>query len=148
VTITATFNGVSASGTFTVLPTALKSAQVTPVAVSGGSPVTAWVDLDGPAPAGGARLSLSSDSPAVSGPAAFNGPPGAWAASAPGAAAGVGGATLGTIPVTFNGVSKQARMTVGAPRAPDTLRIDPISRIGSDPGSATGRVTIASFSAY
>src|SRR5262249_31378267 len=37
VTITATLNGVSASGTFTVLPAALKSLQVNPVPVSGGS---------------------------------------------------------------------------------------------------------------
>src|SRR4051812_15829148 len=66
VTITATLNGVSASGRFTVLPAALKSLQLTPWAVSGGTPITAWVDLQGPTPAGGIVLSLSSSSPAVS----------------------------------------------------------------------------------
>ena len=34
------------------------------------------------------------------------------------------------------------------PRTPQSLTIDPISRIGSDPGTATGLVTFAGFSAY
>src|SRR5262249_14764344 len=148
VTITATLNGVSTSGTFTVLPAALKSLQVNPVAVSGGSQAIAWVDLDGPAPAGGAVLSLSSNSPAVSVPATVTVPAGAWSMSVPVTTAAVTAATAATITVSYNGASKHAPMTGPPPRPPGSLRIDPISRIGSDPGSATGRVTIASFSAY
>jgi hypothetical protein len=148
VTIAATLNGVSTSGTFTVLPAGLKSLQLTPAAVSGGASATAWVDLQGPAPAGGIVLSLSSDNPAAGVPATVTVPAGSWSASVPVTTSAVTQANAATITVTAGGVSKRATLTVAPPLPPDTLRIDPVSRIGSDPGSATGRVTTASYSAY
>jgi hypothetical protein len=148
VTITATLNGVSTSGQFTVLPAALKSLQITAPAISGGSQGVAWVNLTGPAPVGGAVVSLSSSSPAAGVPSSVIVPAGAWSQSVPVMTTAVTDATSATITASLNGASTSAKITVTPPRPPASLTIDPISRIGSDPGTATVRVTIASYSAY
>ena len=148
VTITATLNGVSTTARFTVLPAPLKSIEVTAPAVSGGTPVGMWVDLQGPAAAGGTVVSLSSNSPAVVVPPTMTIPAAFWSASVPLTTTGVAATTVATITATYNGVSQQTTVTVTPPRPPASVTIDPISRIGSDPGTATGVVNIASFSAY
>src|SRR5262249_27952807 len=122
--------------------------QISPAAVSSGTPAIVWANLQGPAPAGGVVLSVSSDSPAVSVPATVTVPAGAWSMSIPVTTSAVTQATAATITVSANGVSQQVKMTVAPQRPPSSLSIHPISRIGSDPGTATGLVNIASYSAY
>src|SRR5205085_114480 len=68
VTITATLNGKSASGSLTVAPTALKSLSISPSTINGGAQAGAIVMLSGQAPAGGASVTLASNSAAVSPP--------------------------------------------------------------------------------
>jgi hypothetical protein len=148
VTITATLNGVSTTGRFTVLPPALKDIRATPVALSGGTPASVWVDLPGPAPAGGAVVSLSSDSPSVIVPATMTVPAGVWSASVPVTTTGVAAPGVATITATYNGGSQQATITVTPPLSPASVTVNPISRIGSDPGNAAGLVNIATASAY
>ena len=148
VTITATLNGVSTTGQFTVLPAALKDITVSPPALSGGTPAIAWIDLPGPAPVGGAVVSLSSDSPAVIVSPTMTLFSGWWSGSFVLTTTAVTATTVATITATYNGVSQKATVTLTPPRTPDSVTINPISRIGSDPGTATGLVNIASFSAY
>ena len=93
-------------------------------------------------------VSLSSNSPAVSVPATMTVPAGVWSASVPLTTTAVTATTVATITATYNGVSQQATVTVTPPRPPASVTINPTSRIGSDPGTATGLVNIASFSAY
>src|SRR5262249_10244688 len=93
-------------------------------------------------------LSVSSDSPAVSVPATVTVPAGAWSMSIPVTTSAVTQVTAATITVAAGGVSQQVKMTVAPQQPPSALSIDPISRIRSDPGTATGLVKIASYSAY
>ncbi len=148
VTITATLNGVSTTGRFTVLPTALKDITPSSPTLSGGSPAGAWIDLTGPAPAGGAVVGLSSDNSAAIVPSTMTLAAGWWSGSFLLTTTAVTATTVATITATYNGVSQKATVTLTPPRTPQSLTIDPISRIGSDPGTATGLVTFAGGSAY
>jgi hypothetical protein len=62
-TITATYNGVSKTASLTItVPVALSSLSVNPSVVIGGFHATGTVTLNGAAPAGGIKVSLSSNS--------------------------------------------------------------------------------------
>jgi len=66
VTLSASFNGVTATAVLAVNPAVLLSLTLSPSAVTGGMSTTAnFATLDGQAPPGGAILSLSSSNPAV-----------------------------------------------------------------------------------
>ncbi|MBN9658547.1 MAG: carboxypeptidase regulatory-like domain-containing protein [Acidobacteria bacterium] len=114
VTLTASFGGVSKNVTVTVKPTAILSLTISPLTVSGGKPFSAaLVTLDGPAPPGGANVTLvSSDSAAVPSPVVtipagatnsgyFSIPTNFVASSRP-----------VTITASYGGVSKTASVTV------------------------------------
>jgi hypothetical protein len=60
VTVTASYAGSSAtSNSFTVNPPAVQSVSVSPTSVTGGSNVSVTVNLTGPAPSGGAAVTLT-----------------------------------------------------------------------------------------
>lgn len=64
VTLTATLGGASKTVVVTVKPTALAGLSITPTTISGGKVITAGVvTLDGPAPPGGASVTVQSSSP-------------------------------------------------------------------------------------
>ena len=149
VTVTATLNGTSASGQFSVLPPALKLLRATPLATSGGSAHSSvTVELNGRAPAGGAVVNLASDSAAATLPATLSIPADASSATASVTTSAVSQATPARFTATYRGVDKNAQIMVTPLLPPASLSVDPSSRISSDPGSATGKVTIASPSAY
>src|SRR5207245_102240 len=81
VTLSATLNGASASGQFTVMPPTLNSnpLQSLPGVATGGATMTGWVDLAGfgVAPAGGVIVNLSTNSPLAVVPSAVTIPAGA-----------------------------------------------------------------------
>ena len=148
VTISATLNGVSASGQFTVLPLTLKSLLALPLAITGGSPnASVTVELHGRAPAGGAVVNLSSNSAVASVPSTIAIAAGASAGGAVVTTSAVAQTTAATITASFNGATAQAQIAVNPQLPPASLSVDPTSRIWSDQGTATGRVTIASPSA-
>jgi uncharacterized protein (UPF0548 family) len=60
VTISAASGGVTRTATLTVTPPTLAALSLSPATVTGGSPSTGTVTLNGPAPSGGAVVSLSS----------------------------------------------------------------------------------------
>ena len=148
VTITATLNGVSASGQFTVLPLTLKLLRAAPLSITGGSPnASVTVELNGRAPAGGAVVNLSSNSAVASVPSTISIPAGASAGGANVTTSAVAQSSAATLTASFNGATAQTQIAVNPQLPPATLSVDPTSRIWSDQGTATGRVSIASLSA-
>jgi hypothetical protein len=65
-TISGTYNGTQ-SATLTINPPVLSSVSLNPTSVAGGNSATGTVTLNGPAPSGGAVVTLSTDYPSVSG---------------------------------------------------------------------------------
>src|SRR2546425_9197702 len=70
VTISAVYRGVTRPATLTVnpQPVLLSSLALSPTTVTGGSNSTGTATLDGPAPAGGAQVTLSKDTTPAPGP--------------------------------------------------------------------------------
>src|SRR2546430_2503736 len=143
VTITATLNGKSASGTLTVAPTALKSLSISPSIINGGAQPGAIVMLTGQAPAGGASVTLASTSAAVSPPPSVFVNPGSFSVSFPLQTNSVTANTSAVVTASWNGTSVQAPVTVTPQPAPASLTLDPTSTVGTG-GSSFGRVTVAS----
>lgn len=65
VTITASYSGLNLFATLTVKPPALSSLTLTPTTVQGGSSSQGTLKLNGPAPAGGIQVKLSSNNVTV-----------------------------------------------------------------------------------
>lgn len=144
VTVTATLNGVSASGSCTVAPPGLKSVQIIGGTAAGGSPLPIFVNLTGAAGPSGATVNLSSSSPAVSVPSTFTIQPGFFSGGPNAPTSLVTTNTPVTITATYNGVTAQAQVTL-APQAPPTsISVCPNGLPSNGSLGASGRVTIAS----
>src|SRR5207302_2557207 len=143
VTITATLNGKSASGSLTVAPTALKSLSISPSIINGGAQPGAIVMLTGQAPPGGPTVTLASNSAAVRPPPSVFVNPGSFSVSFPLQTNSVTANTSAVVTASWNGTSVQAPVTVTPQPAPASLTLDPTSTVGTG-GSSFGRVTVAS----
>jgi probable HAF family extracellular repeat protein len=113
VIISAVYAGLTRTGTLTVKAAILTAITLSPTSVTGGSPSTATVKLNNPAPAGGAVVALtSSNTAAATVPSSVTVPAGAKTATA----------TVSTNPVTmqtavhiganYAGLTKTATLTV------------------------------------
>jgi len=112
-TVTATYTGVSAGGKLSVVPPGLYSVSTSPGTVTGGTPATGKVMLNGVAPAGGAVVNLSNSHPAVAGmPDSVIVPEGLTSATFPISTSSAG--TLATVTITAErlGVLKTANLKV------------------------------------
>jgi hypothetical protein len=143
VTLTATFNGGSASTQFTLQPTSLRSLTISPSIVSGGAQPQGILMLNGQAPAGGAVVSLSSNSPMVSPPASVIVEPGSFSASFPISTSSVTANTTATVTASYGSASVQAQVTLTPQQPPSSLTLSPTSTTGLG-GSSFGTVTVAS----
>ncbi len=117
VTITATYNSASQTATLMVTPPALAMITLSPASIGGGVSTTAnTVTLNGPAPAGGASVALSSSNAAVaSPPASVTVAAGATTASFTIATTGVSASTPVTISGSYGGVNGSVVLTVNPP---------------------------------
>ena len=114
-TITATFDGNSRqSATLTVLATALSAISLSVPTVVGGSSAIGMAALTGPAPAGGAVVSLSSADP-ITVPASVTVPAGETSATFYVATRVVNGTIAGTITGSYGGASASATLSVTQP---------------------------------
>ena len=143
VTITATLNGGSASGSLNVTPTALKSLTITPTTINGGAQAGGLVMLTGQAPAGGASVTLSSSSAAVTPPSSVLVNPGDFSVSFPLPTNNVTANTTATVTASWNGASTPAQVTLTPQPAPSSIVLDPTSTVGAGGGSFA-TVSIAS----
>lgn len=91
---------------------ALSSVTLSLVDLTGGSSSTGTVALNGPAPTGGAVVSLSSSDPSVSVPASVTVAEGATSATFPVTTSAVSATTKVTISATFNGITQNSSLTV------------------------------------
>jgi hypothetical protein len=113
-------------------PPLLALASVTPGSVVGGGLVQGTVTLGGPAPAGGAVVSLVSDNPALAFPltSTVTIPAGASSATFSISTAAVAASTPVNIGAAWNSVAQNAALTLVAPYSLTALSIDPASQFG------------------
>ena len=117
----------------------LSSLTLSPASVTGGSPATGTVTLDGLAPLGGALVTLSSSDPAVTVPASVTIPLGASRATFPPTTRAVALATAVAVSAFYLLGTKTALLTV-LPPSLSSLTLSPASVPGGSP--STGTVTL------
>jgi trimeric autotransporter adhesin len=141
--ISASYGGASISASLTVLPPVPSALTLSPTSVTGAtSSPTGTVTLNGPAPAGGAQVLLSSSSAVARVPA--NGvtvPAGATTATFTLSTSAVATSTTVTISASFGGGTQTATLTV-LPPIVSSLTLNPTSVIGGPLGTSTGTVTL------
>ena len=145
VTFSALYGGVTRTAPLTVtpVPVGLSSLGVNPSSVVGGSSSTGTVTLSGPAPGGGAVVSLSSDNTsAATVPASVTVAGGASSATFAVTTSPVSGSTAVTISALYGGVTRTAPLTVTpVPAVLSSLGVNPSSVVGGS--SSTGTVTLS-----
>jgi hypothetical protein len=138
--ITARLGNSSRQATLTVNPPALESLTLDPNTVVGGNPSTGTVALNGPAPAGGLQVQLSSNNPNVASvPASVTVPAGQRTASFRVDTRVVASQTQAMITARLGNSSRQATLTVNPP-ALESLTLEPNPVVGGTP--STGRVAL------
>jgi hypothetical protein len=151
VTISAAYGEATRSASLTVTPASpppptLSSLSLNPTSVvGGGQSSTGTVTLSGPAPAGGAQVTLSSSNTTVARvPSSVMVAAGATNATFAVSTSSVGSSTTVSISATYSGATKSASLTVvpAPPPLPTlaSLTLDPASVIGGQ--SSTGTVTL------
>jgi hypothetical protein len=143
VTISVSYAGVTHTASLTVTaPPTLTSLTLNQTNVNGGSSFTGSVTLSGPAPGGGALVSLSSANTAVATvPASVTIPAGASTATFTGTTLAVTASTPVTISVSYTGVTQTASLTVTTPPTLTSLALNPTSVNGGSP--STGNVQLS-----
>jgi hypothetical protein len=152
VTISAAYGQATSSASLIVTPASpppptLSSLSLNPISVvGGGQSSTGIVTLSGPAPAGGAQVTLSSsNTTAANVPASVTVAAGGTSATFTVSTSAVASSTTITISAVYSGVTKSASLTLApAPPPPPTLSsltLSPSSVIGGL-GSSKGTVTL------
>ncbi len=145
VTVTATYNGTSASTTILLLPPTLNDTplQLFPVQATGGAELLGIVDLeggcfagfcDGLAPPGGFQLNLSSSSPAAVVPPTFTIPAGAGGDSFPIRTNPVATRTIVTITARSGAATASWILILTPSPEPDSLKVVPATTSGGSQG--------------
>jgi len=130
VTISAAYGGVTKTATLTVKPVAVSMVTLSPAALVGGMPSSNnWVYVGGPAPSGGAVVTLSSSDPSVAVPATVIVPAGATYAKFGITTASVAATRSVTVSAAYGGVTKSATLTVN-PVVVSSLILSPTSLTG------------------
>jgi subtilase family serine protease len=133
-------DSTSVTGTLTLLMSPTPTSLVlSPTSVPGGTPSTGTVTLTGPAPVGGAEVSLSSSNVAAATvPATMNIPEGASSGTFTITTLAQTSATSATISAAYHGLSKSAALTVAMTPGVSSISVSPSPLEGG--GSATGYV--------
>src|SRR3990172_9512937 len=144
VTVSASYAGVTQSSPLTVNPppVALVSLSLSPSSVVGGSGSTGTVTLSGPAPSGGAVVTLSSGNPSsATVPATVTVPGGSTTATFAVTTSVVTASTSVTVSASYAGATQSSPLTVNPPPvALVSLSVSPSSVVGGS--GSTGTVTL------
>ena len=124
----------------------LSSLSLSPASVAGGNSCTGTVTVSGPAPSGGAQVSLSSNNPGVANvPSSVTIAAGATSATFNISTATVSASTAATISAIYGGATQSAALAITpAPPPPpklSSLSLNPSSVVGGAQ-SSTGTVTL------
>jgi hypothetical protein len=140
-TITASYAGMTKTAILTVAPPALSSLSLAPTSITGGSSSQGTVTLTGPAPTGGASVSLSSNSTAAVVPATVTVVAGSTTATFTITTTAVSSSTTATITASYQGASKTATLTVTT--AATAVAVD--VTVYKDSSSSSSTITTPSF---
>jgi hypothetical protein len=136
VTVTATYNGSSASTTINVLPPTLKSDILQPFLrfTGGAGKASGRLDLEGGgmAPPGGVTISVTSDSPAASPPATVTIPAGSNSVGFAIPTSAVMTDTTVRITASYKNVTVQWQITLMPQEPPASLTLDRASTTGNE----------------
>lgn len=140
VTVTATYAGSTATTSITVLPSSLKGVGPGGNTITGGAPASAFVELNGAAPPGGAAVTLTSSSPLAMPPATVTVPAGGFLEFFSVPTSPVTAPTTVTITASWRGgeVAHQLVLNPGVP--PATWTLERTTTTGSEGSNA--RVSI------
>ena len=121
----------------------LSSLSVNPAAVTGGQAATGTVTLTGPAPVGGAVVSLSSANPAATVPVSVTVPANLTAANFPLNTTPVSTTTIGNLIASYSGASKSTTITVNpaSPAILSSVTITPSAIAGGSTSVGTVNLT-------
>jgi trimeric autotransporter adhesin len=151
VTVKATYNGTTQSALITVVPPgtplAPSSLTLNPSVVTGGFSSTATILLTGPAPTGGAVLTLSSDNAGVQVPPVLTVPAGLNSAVFTATTSSVSDTATATIKATYGGLAESSLLTVepsGTPPNgnPVPFLAPPLAPASQNPGGAGLTLTV------
>ncbi|HEY0376771.1 MAG TPA: hypothetical protein VGC87_07430 [Pyrinomonadaceae bacterium] len=132
--VTASYGGVAKSAPLTVAPLAISSLTINPASIVGGNAVTGTVMLNGPAPAGGAVVTLSDSIPAATTPSNVTVPAGAKTKTF----------SVTTVPVTINQGGNVTASYGGATKsAALVVQALALSSVTLSPASVAGGVGVA-----
>lgn len=139
VNLTATGSGTTVTCALIVNPSGITGVSITPTSLAGGDYATGTVTLNGPAPAGGLDVTLTSDSAAAMVPQHVEIAAGLSSDQFSIATNGVSDSTTATISASFGGISASATITI-TPYAFSGFAVSP----SSVPGGITsvGTVTV------
>jgi hypothetical protein len=136
-------SGTPQAASLTVMPPILSSLALSLTSVTGGTPSTGTVTLSGPAPGGGAFVSLSSNNPAVAsvpGSGSVTIPAGATSATFTVTTSAVATSTTVTISSSYSDGTPQTALLTVIPPALSSLSLSPATVTGGNP--STGTVTL------
>lgn len=131
VTITATYGAISLTSVVHVMPAAdsLVSVELTSSIVAGGGRTKATINLNGPAPVGGATVTLSSDLPVATVPASVTIPAESTSTTVTITTGSVAASTTANISATYNGLTKSTSLKVN-PTALESVAVEPADVAG------------------
>lgn len=144
-TITATFGTSTATVAITIDPPALKEIGPSPNRITGGAAASAFIGLNGAAPALGADVSLTSSSPLAVPPSTVTVAAGGFFQDFAIQTSAVVATTLVTITASWKGQQISQQLTLEPGVAPTEWTVDPVETTGSQGASA--RVAIAQLAA-
>ena len=123
----------------------LNSFGLNPSTVTGGQNVTGTVSLTGPAPAGGAVITLASANPAATVPNSVTVAPNNSSANFTVTTSSVSATTAGNITATYSGITKSAALTVNpaASAVLSSLILNPTTVVGGSPSTGTVKLNKA-----
>src|SRR5262249_11778986 len=137
--VSGVYAGVTKVGSLSVTPPALASVSMNPASLLGGVSSTGTVSLSGPAPVGGAVVTLTDDSAAANTPASVTVSAGQTAATFTVSTTAVAVVTNVTISGSFNGT--QSGVLTLNPGGLVSVSMNPTSVNGGS--SSTGTVTLS-----
>jgi hypothetical protein len=136
VTVTATHAGSTATTSITVLPSSLKGVGPGGNTVTGGATGSAFVELNGAAPVGGAAVALTSSSPLAAPPATVTVPAGGFLQHFSIQTSSVTTPTPVTITATWRGGEATSQLVLNPGVAPAVWTVERTSTTGSEGSSA------------
>jgi peptidoglycan/xylan/chitin deacetylase (PgdA/CDA1 family) len=141
--ISAIYAGSSKTANLTITAAALSSLSLSPSTVVGGNSVQGTVTLNGPAPSGGALVTLSDNASAVTVPSTATVAEGSTTATFTITTTAVSASTSATVTAVYNGTTKTTTLTVSASTSLSSVSLSPTTVAGGNSSVGTVKLSAA-----